>query len=124
MILTPPNVFGTTTSGLEYGEFECWISPAARYWLGVASTSLAKTGYRRWRRQVTGALASGTDIMKGIKDQELKSVFDGENTSANSQSTSLSRSMAEGVHLGSCISNAISRRGGGSRAQTHKNEER
>ena len=31
VILTPPDFFGMTTSGLEYGEVECWISPAARY---------------------------------------------------------------------------------------------
>ena len=46
------------------------------------------------------------------------------NTSGNSPSTSPSCSMAEGVHPGSRKSNAISRRCGGSRAQTRKNEER
>ena len=32
---------GMTTSGLEYGEVECWIRLAARYWSKVPSTSLA-----------------------------------------------------------------------------------
>ena len=40
------------------------------------------------------------------------------------QNTSPSCSIAEGVHPGSCKSNAISRRCGGSRAQARKNEER
>ena len=30
VILTPPDIFGMTTSGFESGEVECWISPAAR----------------------------------------------------------------------------------------------
>ena len=47
-----------------------------------------------------------------------------EDTSANSQSTSPSYSMAGGSQPGSCKSNAISRRCDGSRAQTLKNAER
>ena len=74
----------------------------------------------RWDRKVTGALPSGIEVSKGIKEQEPKSVFEVENTSGNSQSTLRSCSMAEGVHPGSCKSNGISRN---SRAQTHKNEE-
>lgn len=34
VILTPPDLFGMTTSGLECRDVECWISPAARYWRG------------------------------------------------------------------------------------------
>ena len=73
---------------------------------------------------MTGALPSGTEISKGIKEQEPKSVFEVENTSGNSQSTSPSCAMTGGVRPGSCRSNAISRRCGGRRSQTLKNEER
>ena len=59
-----------------------------------------------------------------MKEQDPKSVFEVENTSGNSQSTSPSCPMAGGVQPRSCKSNAISRRWGGSRVQTHKNEER
>ena len=33
----------------------------------------------RWGREVTGELPSGTEISKGIKDQDPKSVVDVEN---------------------------------------------
>ena len=74
-MLTPPDVFGMTTSGLDYGEVDCWIIRAARYWLRVASTSLAIAGFIRWGREVTGALPSGREISKGIREQDPKSVF-------------------------------------------------
>ena len=60
---------------------------------------------------MTGELPSGTEISNGIKEQDPKSVFE-VNTSGNSQNISPSWSMAEGVHPGSCRSNAISRRCG------------
>ena len=85
---------------------------------------MAKIGFRRWGREVTGALPSGTDISNGIKEQEPKSFFEVENTSGTSQSTSPSCSMPGGVQQRSCKSNAISRRWGSSRAQTRNNEER
>ena len=88
------------------------------------STSLAKIEFLRWGREVTGALPVGTEISKGIKEQDPKSVFEVENTSGYSQSKSPSCSMAGGVQPGSCKSNAISRRCGDSRAQTRRNEER
>ena len=88
VILTPPDVFGMTTRGLEYGDVECWISSAARYWLRVASTSLAEIGLMRWGLETIGALPLGTEISKGIKEQEPKSVFEVENTQGNSKSTS------------------------------------
>ena len=66
-VRTPPDFFGITTSGLEYGEVECWIRRAARYWFKVASTSLAKIGLILSGREVTGALPSGTEISKGIR---------------------------------------------------------
>ena len=69
-------------------------------------------------------MPSRTEISKGIKKQDPKSVFEGENTSGKSQSTSPSRSMAGGFQLGSCKPNAISRRCGGSRGQTCKKVER
>ena len=50
------------------------------------STSLAKIEFMRWGQEVTGALPSGTEISKGIKEQEPKSVFE-VNTSGNSYST-------------------------------------
>ena len=90
----------------------------------VTSTSLAKVGFMRWDRKVTGALPSGIEVSKGIKEQEPKSVFEVENTSGNSQSMPSSCSMAAGVHPWSYKSNAISCRCGGSRAQTRKNKER
>ena len=90
----------------------------------VESTSLAKIGFMRRGREVTGALPSGTEFSKGIKEQDPKSVFEVKNISGNSQNTSSSYSMAEVVHPGSCKSNAISRRCGDSRAQTRRNEER
>ena len=73
-----------TTSGLEYDEVECWISPAARYWLRVVSTSLAKIGLMRWGRKVTGALPSETEISKGIKEPDPNSVVEVRNTSGSS----------------------------------------
>ena len=119
----PPDFFGKTTSGVEYGEVQCWISPAARRVLVKDRVHfLGQRGFMRWGRQVTGALPSGTEISKGINSQDSKSVFEVENTSGNSQSTSLSYSMAGGVQPGSCKSNEISRRWDGSRAQTRKNE--
>ena len=98
--------------------------PSREVLLRVACTSVAKIGFMRWGREVTGALPTGTEILKGIKEEDPKSVFEVDNTSGNSQSTSPSCSMAGGVQPGSCKSNAISRKWGGSRAQTRKNEER
>ena len=90
----------------------------------VESTSLANIAFMRWGREVTGALPSGTEVSKGIKERDPKSVFEVKNISVNSQNTSPSYSMAEGVHPGSCKSNEISLRCGCSGAQTRKNEER
>ena len=50
--------------------------------------------------------------------------FRGGETSGNAQSTSPNCAMTGGVQPGSCRSNVISRRWGGRRAQTCKNEER
>ena len=97
MTRTPPDVFGMTTSGLEYGEVECWIRPAAKYWPKMASTSLAMMGLMRCGLDVTGVLASGTKITKGINEQEQKSDLDFEKTSGNLQSTPPICSMASGV---------------------------
>ena len=47
VIRTPLDVFRMTTKEAELGEVECWIRPAARYCLRVASTSLAKIGLMR-----------------------------------------------------------------------------
>ena len=69
LIGTRPNFFGMTTSGLECGEVERWARPAARYWLRVASTSLAKIGLISWGREVAATLPSGTEISKGIREQ-------------------------------------------------------
>ena len=70
MIRTLPDFFAMTTSRVEYGEVECWIRPAARYWFKVASTSYAKIGLILWGREVTDTLPSGTEISKGIREQE------------------------------------------------------
>ena len=100
MIQTPPDFFGRTTRDLEYGEVECWIRPVARYWFNVASTSFAYIGLIQWGREVTGALPSGTEISKGIREQAPKSVLDLDNTSAESQRTPLSCLIARGASLG------------------------
>ena len=76
MIGTPPDFFGMTTSGLDYEEEKCWIRLAAGYWLKVTSTSLANIGLIRWSREVSGTLPSGTELSKGIKEQEPTSVLD------------------------------------------------
>ena len=73
---------------------------------------------------VAGALPSGTEISKGIREQEPKTVLDVEQTSGISLSTSLSGLMAKGVRSGSCKSNSIARKCGGRRAHTRRNEAR
>ena len=70
VIPTPPNFFGMATRGLEYGEVECWIKSAARYWSKVASTHLGKVGSVRCGLDVAGALPLGVEITKGIEEQE------------------------------------------------------
>lgn len=57
---------GLTTDGLEYGEFNCWIGPAVRYWFRVASISSTTTGLMRRRREVTGAPPSGTEMSRAF----------------------------------------------------------
>lgn len=47
VIRTPLDFFGMTTSRLEFGEVDCWVRPAAKYWFKVASISLAKIGGAR-----------------------------------------------------------------------------
>ena len=42
----------------------------------MASTSLAKIGSMRCGREVTGALPSGTEISKGVREKEPKSVWE------------------------------------------------
>ena len=76
VIQTPPDLFGMTTSGLEYGEVECWIRPAA-YWFRVVPTSLAKMGLIQRDREVTGALHSVTEPRKasGGRNQNLSSTW-------------------------------------------------
>ena len=73
---------------------------------------------------MAGGLPSGTEISKGIKEQDPNSVFEVENTSGKSRKTSPNCSMAGGSQPGPCKSNAISRRCGGSRAQTRRKAER
>ena len=97
----PPEFFEMTTIGLEYGEVECCIRLAARYWFRVASTSLAKIGLIRWGREVTRALRSGTEISNSIREQEPKSVMDVTKTSAKSQRTLPSCYITNGVQAGS-----------------------
>ena len=90
----------------------------------VAVSSLASIRFMRWGREVTGALPFGTEISKGLREQDPRPIFEVGNTSGKSQSTSLSCLMVGGSQPGPCKSNAISRRCGGSRAQTHRNAER
>ena len=122
VIRTPPDFFGMTTGGLEYGEVECWIRPAARYLFKVASASLAKIGLILWGREVTGALSSRTEISECIREQEPKSVLDLEKTSAKSHRTSPSCSMARGLQPGPSRSKETARRCDGSRSQTRRSE--
>ena len=67
----------------EYGEVECQISPAARYWLGRIHLFGQYRVYAMGR-EMTRALPSGTEISKGIKKQDPKYVFEVENTSGKS----------------------------------------
>ena len=71
---------------------------------------------------MTGALPSGTEITKGIREQEPKSVLDLEKTSAKLQRTSPSCSIAKGVQPGPRRSKATARRCDGSHSQTRRNE--
>ena len=88
VIRAPRDFVGKTTSRLEYGEVECWITPAARRWLKVASTSLAKIRLIVWGQEVTGAVPSGTEISKGIREQEPNSVLDlDQNVSKSAKNT-------------------------------------
>ena len=48
VIRTPPDFFGITARGVEYGEALCWIKPAPRNWFKAASTSLAMMGLMPW----------------------------------------------------------------------------
>ena len=41
---TPPSLFGMATMALEYGDVECRIIPAARYWSLTASAFLERMG--------------------------------------------------------------------------------
>ena len=100
VIRTPPDFFGMITSGFEYREVECRITPTTRYLFGLASTSVAKIGLIWWGREVTGALPPGTELSKGIRQQEQNSVLDLEKTPAKSQRTSPSSSIARGVQPG------------------------
>ena len=98
--LSASRLLRMTSSGLEYGEVECWIRPTARYWFKVTSTSLAKIGLILWGREMTCALLSGAEISKGIREQEPTSVLDLEKTSAKSLIPSPSCSIARGVQPG------------------------
>ena len=97
VIRTPPDFFGMITSGFEYREVECRITPTTRYLFGLASTSVAKIGLIWWGREVTGALPSGTEPSKGIREKEQKSVLDLEKTPTKSQRSSPSCSVARGA---------------------------
>ena len=57
---SPPDFDGMTTKGLEYGEVECCIRPATRYWSKVTSTFFAMMALMRCGLGVTGALPPGT----------------------------------------------------------------
>ena len=81
-------------------------------------------GLMRCGRKVTGSLPSGTEISKGVREQEPKSVLELEKPSGNLQRTSPSSSMAAGVHYGLCKSNVMSRKCLGRRCQTRRNETR
>ena len=66
----------------------------------VASTSLPKLGLIRSGREVTLVKPSGTEISKGVREQEPKSVLDYEKTSAKTKRTLPSFSIANGVQSG------------------------
>ena len=61
----------------------------------------------RWGREVTRAFPSGTEISKGIKEQDSKSVFDVEKTS-RSRRAHHPVARWPGGQVGSCKSHAIS----------------
>ena len=66
-IRTFPSFFGIATIGLEYGEVECWMRPAARHW-SSATAFWATMGLMRYGWDVTGALSGGTVILNGIRE--------------------------------------------------------
>ena len=78
----------------------------------------SQIGLMRCGREVTGALPPGTEISKGIREQEPKSVLELEKTTGNSQRSSPSSSMAAGVYSGLCKSKVFSRRCLGRPCQT------
>ena len=57
------------------------LDQACRQVLVQGGVDLAKIGLILWGREVTGALPFGTEISKGIREQEPKSVLDLEQTS-------------------------------------------
>ena len=72
----PPDSIVMTAGGVENGEVECWIRPAARCLLRAsATTSVAKIGLIRRSRDVACALPSGTVISNVIREQERKYVL-------------------------------------------------
>ena len=78
----------------------------ARIRRGRAGSGLPRgtgSGWRQlpwWGREVTGALPSGTEISKGIREQEPKYVLGLEKTSEKLQRTSPSFSIAKRVQPG------------------------
>ena len=124
MILTPPGFFGMTTSGLEYGEVECWINPAARYWL--------RGCVHFFDQNRVYAMGPGCDRSTALRDRDLEGhqgarpkvrLRGGEHIGKFTEHTTEVFD-GRGVHPGSCKSNTISLRCGCSRIQTRKNEER
>ena len=74
--------------------------------------------------EVADALPSGTEFSKGIREQKPNPCRIWKKTSRNLQITSPSRSMATGVHSNPCKSKAMSRKCGGRRSPTPRNESR
>ena len=108
VILTPPFFLGMMTRGLENGEEECWIRPAARYWSKIASTCLESIVLMRYSRDVTGGVPGGNEILNESTEQDPKSVFDFENTAGKSRNTAPSSAMTVGVQPGPCRSKLMS----------------
>ena len=82
---------------------------------------MPKLGLIRWGREVTGALHCGTEISKGIREQEPNPVLDVEKTSAKSQRIFPSCSIANVIQSGPLRSKATAHSCAGSRFQTRKN---
>lgn len=78
---TLPLFFGVTTSGLEKGDVECCIKPAAKYSSSKVPTCFVRIELVRYERGIIGAVPGSTMISNRSKEHKPKSYLDLESTS-------------------------------------------